>query len=103
MKNIIYALLLAITVSCQSPKGDLSKRTKQEVIDQWQHDRFGIFIHWGASSIVNAGSGSWARKDNNSGPGAVGNKTLAEAPEVIASGHGDPTFRKSGKGKQRSA
>lgn len=87
---ILGSLCLQNSVFAQVAHPDLSKRTKQDVIDQWQKDRFGIFIHWGASSILNAGAGSWCREDNFKGNGKdkhpAGNKTQATAPEVITSG-----------------
>ncbi len=68
----------------------LDQRSKQDVIDQWQEDRFGIFMHWGASSQLNAGAGSWCRANNYSGrsaaKGSPGNKTQETAPDVITSG-----------------
>lgn len=74
---------LMSTCFSQTAPVDLSKRTKQDTLDAWQKDRFGIFIHWGASSVLDAGAGSWCRADNNK---VLGNKTASEAPDVIKSG-----------------
>ena len=82
-------LLLSSTGVAQAEPTHLSKRTKQEVVAQWQHDRFGIFIHWGPSSVLELGAGSWNRADNVSqytSGSAVGNKTANSVPEEIKSG-----------------
>jgi alpha-L-fucosidase len=59
-------------------------RTKQQIMADSQRDRFGIFIHWGTSSVLELGGGSWNRENSKGLPQE--NQTKAEAPSEITSG-----------------
>ncbi|MHC5068841.1 MAG: alpha-L-fucosidase, partial [Planctomycetota bacterium] len=52
--------------------------------DWWREARFGIFIHWTTSSILEIGGGSWRRQDSDMLKAF--NKTEDTPPEVITSG-----------------
>ena len=55
-----------------------------ENYDWWREARFGIFIHWGPSSLLDLGAGSWDRDENDKKLGK--NETLEDAPEAIEDG-----------------
>lgn len=92
LRNLVGMLALAAITSCSANAGEGNKlyppaqgdRTKQGTLDDWQRDRFGVFIHWGPSSILEVGGGSWFRDNIKTPPQE--NQTKAETPEVITSG-----------------
>ncbi len=66
----------------------------------WREARFGIFIHWNASSVLQLGEGSWSRKN----PTAEGedyhrkglNRMSKEVPAAIADGSYRKYLRQGG-------
>lgn len=86
MSRTRLAVAACCVVACGSLDAfaaDAPTRSKQAIIEAWQRDRFGIFVHWGPSSVLDQGSGSWARKSNQ---GPQENQTRASPPDVITSG-----------------
>ena len=82
---VVLALLLSsqLLVARAQSNATHEARSRQEVLDNWQKSRFGIFMHWGPSSVLELGSGSWRRADR---PNPQTNKTQAEIPAAIFSG-----------------
>jgi len=78
MKYILLVLLTASLASAE-PKGAVV-----EDYDWWREARFGIFIHWNMSSLLELGGGSWYRAENNKNLGA--NSTQKTIPSAIANG-----------------
>ncbi len=52
--------------------------------DWWRRARFGIFIHWGTSSLLELGGGSWYRGGSDRSKGR--NLTAPESPAAITDG-----------------
>lgn len=82
---LFTALFLAPVVVLRAADAPtLPRRTKQATLEAWRQVRFGVFLHWGPSSVLELGSGSWARKGSNGFPQE--NQTVPAVPQVIASG-----------------
>jgi alpha-L-fucosidase len=58
-----------------------AQRTKQQALEKWRDRRFGVFIHWNPSSILELYGGSWIREGANRPP--FGNKTQRDAPPAV--------------------
>jgi len=50
----------------------------------WREARFGVFIHWNMSTLLELGNGSWAREDSHKNQGS--NSTMKTLPSEIADG-----------------
>jgi len=91
MKNIkvVYILLLLVfslnAVSQSKAGSDIDPvKIKKSDYDWWNEARFGVFIHWGPSSILEIPNSSWRRMDSDRNSGK--NKRLPQPPEEIVSG-----------------
>jgi alpha-L-fucosidase len=83
--TLLFGLvMLACAGCCAATEVAPQPRTKQATLEYWRQRRFGIFLHWGPSSVLELGSGSWARKGSPGFPQQ--NQTQATAPAVISSG-----------------
>jgi len=77
--KVVLPALLAASLASAAPKG-----ATMEDYGWWRDARFGIFIHWNMSSLLELGGGSWARDGNDTSRGA--NSTQGTIPAVIADG-----------------
>jgi alpha-L-fucosidase len=74
------AVFMPASLSFADPKG-----AEMEDYEWWRAAKFGIFIHWNMSSILDLKAGSWYR--DNSNKTKAGNKTTpGQLPEAIADG-----------------
>ncbi len=87
-KHIPIALATAFLLGCankpignappaaEKPKANVKKSAPKitgpdmRSYDWWRKARFGIFIHWGPSSVLALGAGSWQRKGEKTKDGA---------------------------------
>jgi len=94
--SIAFALILILTAAAGFASESSPQRTKQQTLESWQWSRFGIFVHWGPSSVLELGDGSWDRADPKWDPSkkpdnkydakAGSNQTLPVPPTIITSG-----------------
>jgi alpha-L-fucosidase len=82
------------------PPASASARIPESSYDWWREARFGIFIHWNPSSVLQFGEGSWSRKN----PTADGhdyhrkgiNRMSEKPPAVITDGSYRKYLRQGG-------
>ena len=81
MKRIIFITLVVMLANSVLLAKD--GPTKQDY-DWWRKARFGIFIHWGPSSVLAQGGGSWQREDNfRDGKASSNSSTPGELPDEM--------------------
>ncbi|MDH3982501.1 MAG: alpha-L-fucosidase, partial [Kiritimatiellaceae bacterium] len=66
--NVLLLIVLTASLASAEPKG-----ASIEDYGWWREARFGIFIHWNMSSLLELGGGSWYRGGSDHSLG--GNKT----------------------------
>ena len=74
-----------------SSTSQAEERPIQEDYNWWRASRFGIFIHWNASSLLAQGGGSWQRsgRDNSEKAASTNSSQWGQLPEVMK----DPAFK----------
>jgi len=91
MVILTFLLFVTMTTLSLSAEGPTMKD-----YDWWRKARFGVFIHWGPSSVVAQGGGSWQRRDNSRGNAASKNSTtFGKLPDIMK----DPHFKDKYYGK----
>ncbi|MFC1497128.1 alpha-L-fucosidase [Verrucomicrobiota bacterium] len=96
MKNLFLILLFflcaRIVSAVEVPKEEdpfwnSFRKSRPERIKWWRKARFGIFIHWNTSSILELTSGSWNRDRTKNNRGVIKGIDLnKQLPEAIADG-----------------
>ncbi len=83
---MLFTLVLIATATQGAPaKNTEALGACAEDYEWWREAKFGIFIHWNMSSLLELGGGSWYRANNNNYLGS--NKTMKEGmPSSIADG-----------------
>ncbi len=86
IKWMFLGLFMAsITVQGVAMRDVGSQGACADDFEWWRKDKFGIFIHWNMSSLLELGGGSWYRADKNHYLGS--NKTVKDGvPPEIADG-----------------
>jgi len=82
--NTIFMTALFICIGLTLQVSADSRGPAMKDYDWWRKARFGVFIHWGPSSVVAQGGGSWQRagnpRDNNA---SVNSTTPGMLPKVM--------------------
>lgn len=98
IKRLII-LFLALLVSPAGAVESSPRQIPESSYDWWRAARFGVFIHWNASSVLQLGEGSWSRKnptDQGQDYHKKGLNRMQPAPPAVIT---DGSFRKyAGKG-----
>ena len=91
----LLALALWPAIGLTAPRGPVEKD-----YDWWRAARFGIFVSWAPSSVLEAHGGSWCRDKDYNPPGVwkkrSTNKTSETVPKAIADGSYKNWRRKNG-------
>jgi alpha-L-fucosidase len=85
MKRTISAIVMAVFL-CGFGSHVLAadKHPNMDDYNWWRKARFGVFIHWGPSSVLAQGGGSWQRANNPRGKEASRNSTTpGHLPEAM--------------------
>ncbi|MFC1498924.1 alpha-L-fucosidase [Verrucomicrobiota bacterium] len=88
---VLLVVFMALSVSwCSAASEDRKTDTvlgpEKADYDWWREARFGIFIHWNMSSMLDLAGGSWFRADRDKIAEKSFNKTSKEIPSFIADG-----------------